>query len=101
MRRGRVLCGDGLFYTGAECLVPGVQGTRGPGRLPTMDGLGMARTCIYPTNCRALTLSVAVPRPPRWFTAMESRPTYIATRSDHYTTSHDLPPQVGLYRSMC
>lgn len=31
----------------------------------------------------------------RWFDAMESRPTYIATRSDHYTTSHDLPPQLG------
>lgn len=29
---------------------------------------------------------------------MESRPTYIATRSDHYTTSHDLPPQVRVCR---
>lgn len=31
----------------------------------------------------------------RWFDAMESRPTYLATRSDHYTHCHDLPPQLG------
>lgn len=30
-----------------------------------------------------------------WFDAMESRPTYLATRSDHYTHVHDLPPQLG------
>ncbi len=30
----------------------------------------------------------------RWFQAMESRPTYIGTRSDAYTHAHDLPPQV-------
>ncbi|GFR39728.1 hypothetical protein Agub_g209 [Astrephomene gubernaculifera] len=31
----------------------------------------------------------------RWFAAMESRPTYLATRSDYYTHAHDLPPQLG------
>ncbi|KAI8471411.1 MAG: glutathione S-transferase [Monoraphidium minutum] len=31
----------------------------------------------------------------RWFEAMESRPTYLGTRSDHYTHCHDLPPQLG------
>ena len=30
-----------------------------------------------------------------WFDAMETRPTYLATRSDHYTHVHDLPPQLG------
>ncbi|KXZ55141.1 hypothetical protein GPECTOR_3g291 [Gonium pectorale] len=31
----------------------------------------------------------------RWFAAMESRPTYLGTRSDFYTHAHDLPPQLG------
>lgn len=31
----------------------------------------------------------------RWFDAMESRPTYMGTKSDHYTHCHDLPPQLG------
>lgn len=31
----------------------------------------------------------------RWFDAMESRPTYLGTKSDHYTHCHDLPPQLG------
>ncbi|PNW88790.1 hypothetical protein CHLRE_01g044700v5 [Chlamydomonas reinhardtii] len=31
----------------------------------------------------------------RWFAAMESRPTYLGTRSDYYTHAHDLPPQLG------
>ncbi|GLC43420.1 hypothetical protein PLESTB_001555600 [Pleodorina starrii] len=31
----------------------------------------------------------------RWFVAMESRPTYLGTRSDFYTHAHDLPPQLG------
>jgi hypothetical protein len=26
---------------------------------------------------------------------MEARPTYLGTRSDHYTHCHDLPPQLG------
>lgn len=30
-----------------------------------------------------------------WFTAMESRPAYLGTKSDHYTHCHDLPPQLG------
>jgi hypothetical protein len=30
-----------------------------------------------------------------WFDAMETRLTYIATRSDYYTHSHCLPPQIG------
>lgn len=30
-----------------------------------------------------------------WFDAMEQRPAYLATRSDHYTHCHDLPPQLG------
>lgn len=30
-----------------------------------------------------------------WFVAMESRPTYLGTKSDHYTHCHDLPPQLG------
>jgi hypothetical protein len=30
-----------------------------------------------------------------WFDAMESRPTYLGTKSDHYTHCHDLPPQLG------
>lgn len=30
-----------------------------------------------------------------WFNAMESRPTYLGTKSDHYTHCHDLPPQLG------
>ena len=31
----------------------------------------------------------------RWFDAMETRPAYLAFRSDHYTHCHDLPPQLG------
>jgi glutathione S-transferase len=31
----------------------------------------------------------------RWFEALEQRETYLGTRSDHYTHSHDLPPQLG------
>lgn len=31
----------------------------------------------------------------RWFEAMETRPTYMATRSDYYTHAHALPPQLG------
>lgn len=30
-----------------------------------------------------------------WFDSMEQRPAYLATRSDHYTHCHDLPPQLG------
>jgi glutathione S-transferase len=30
-----------------------------------------------------------------WFAALELRPAYLATRSDHYTHCHDLPPQLG------
>lgn len=30
-----------------------------------------------------------------WFDAMESRQTYLGTKSDHYTHCHDLPPQLG------
>eukprot|EP00775_Hariotina_reticulata_P005445 gene5445-5679_t len=30
-----------------------------------------------------------------WFDAMESRSTYLGTKSDHYTHCHDLPPQLG------
>eukprot|EP00879_Flechtneria_rotunda_P013937 GHRR01014556.1.p1 GENE.GHRR01014556.1~~GHRR01014556.1.p1 ORF type:complete len:360 (+),score=94.86 GHRR01014556.1:732-1811(+) len=30
-----------------------------------------------------------------WFDAMESRATYLGTKSDHYTHCHDLPPQLG------
>jgi hypothetical protein len=30
-----------------------------------------------------------------WFDAMESRATYVGTKSDHYTHCHDLPPQLG------
>lgn len=30
-----------------------------------------------------------------WFDAMETRPAYLGTRSDHYTHVHDLPPQLG------
>jgi hypothetical protein len=30
-----------------------------------------------------------------WFDAMETRPASIATRSDYYTHSHCIPPQVG------
>lgn len=31
----------------------------------------------------------------RWFDAMETRPAYLAFRSDYYTHCHDLPPQLG------
>jgi len=31
----------------------------------------------------------------RWFDAMEKRSTYLGTKSDFYTHSHDLPPQLG------
>ncbi|CAK8989347.1 unnamed protein product [Durusdinium trenchii] len=31
----------------------------------------------------------------RWFDAMETRDSYRATKSDYYTHSHDLPPQLG------
>lgn len=31
----------------------------------------------------------------RWFNAMETRSTYIGTKSDHFTHVHDLPPQLG------
>jgi glutathione S-transferase len=30
-----------------------------------------------------------------WFDAMETRTTYLGTRSDYYTHCHDLPPQLG------
>jgi glutathione S-transferase len=30
-----------------------------------------------------------------WFAALETRPAYLASRSDHYTHAHDLPPQLG------
>jgi hypothetical protein len=30
-----------------------------------------------------------------WFSAMETRPTFVNIRSDHYTHVHDLPPQLG------
>lgn len=30
-----------------------------------------------------------------WFNAMETRPTFVNIRSDHYTHVHDLPPQLG------
>eukprot|EP00403_Amphidinium_massartii_P001149 CAMPEP_0178378526 /NCGR_PEP_ID=MMETSP0689_2-20121128/4474_1 /TAXON_ID=160604 /ORGANISM="Amphidinium massartii, Strain CS-259" /LENGTH=350 /DNA_ID=CAMNT_0019998603 /DNA_START=243 /DNA_END=1295 /DNA_ORIENTATION=- len=30
-----------------------------------------------------------------WFDAMETRDTYIGTRSDYHTHVHDLPPQIG------
>jgi len=30
-----------------------------------------------------------------WFTAMESRPTYLGTQGDFHTHAHDLPPQMG------
>ena len=28
----------------------------------------------------------------RWFAALETRPTYLGTKSDFYTHCHDLPP---------
>lgn len=31
----------------------------------------------------------------QWFDALETRPVYMAFRSDHYTHCHDLPPQLG------
>ncbi len=31
----------------------------------------------------------------RWFEALEKRPTYLGQKSDFYTHSHDLPPQLG------
>lgn len=31
----------------------------------------------------------------RWFDAMETRPSYQASKSDYYTHAHDLPPQLG------
>ncbi|CAD7697329.1 unnamed protein product [Ostreobium quekettii] len=31
----------------------------------------------------------------RWFDEMETRPAYLATRSDYYTHAHALPPQLG------
>eukprot|EP01025_Chloroclados_australasicus_P018932 TRINITY_DN2011_c0_g1_i1.p1 TRINITY_DN2011_c0_g1~~TRINITY_DN2011_c0_g1_i1.p1 ORF type:complete len:511 (-),score=60.95 TRINITY_DN2011_c0_g1_i1:294-1826(-) len=31
----------------------------------------------------------------KWFNALETRPTYLGTKSDHYTHCHDLPPQLG------
>jgi len=31
----------------------------------------------------------------KWFSAMESRPCYRGTKSDHHTHVHDLPPQMG------
>eukprot|EP00889_Picochlorum_renovo_P000556 jgi/Picre1/27586/NNA_000551.t1 len=31
----------------------------------------------------------------RWFDAMETRPAYMAFKSDFYTHCHDLPPQLG------
>lgn len=31
----------------------------------------------------------------RWFAAMETRSTYLGTKSDYYTHCHDLPPQLG------
>jgi hypothetical protein len=31
----------------------------------------------------------------RWFAALETRPTYMGTKSDYYTHCHDLPPQLG------
>eukprot|EP01023_Acetabularia_acetabulum_P047085 TRINITY_DN4941_c0_g1_i1.p1 TRINITY_DN4941_c0_g1~~TRINITY_DN4941_c0_g1_i1.p1 ORF type:complete len:520 (-),score=102.22 TRINITY_DN4941_c0_g1_i1:135-1694(-) len=30
-----------------------------------------------------------------WFNALETRPTYLGTKSDHFTHCHDLPPQLG------
>jgi len=30
-----------------------------------------------------------------WFNALEQRDTYMGTKSDYYTHSHDLPPQLG------
>eukprot|EP01063_Lacrimia_lanifica_P002951 TRINITY_DN1159_c1_g2_i1.p2 TRINITY_DN1159_c1_g2~~TRINITY_DN1159_c1_g2_i1.p2 ORF type:complete len:464 (+),score=133.29 TRINITY_DN1159_c1_g2_i1:51-1394(+) len=35
------------------------------------------------------------PRIDAWFSAMESRPTYRGTKSDHHSHVHDLPPQMG------
>jgi hypothetical protein len=35
-----------------------------------------------------------------WFQAMEQRPTFRAIKSDYYTHSHDLPPQVGTCHSV-
>lgn len=43
------------------------------------------------TWCVCLCVSIVAHR---WFAAMESRPTYLGTRSDYYTHAHDLPPQV-------
>jgi glutathione S-transferase len=37
-----------------------------------------------------------------WFQALEQRPSYLASRSDHYTHCHDLPPQLGgTYAGLC
>ena len=35
------------------------------------------------------------PRLERWFRAFESRPAYLATKSDYYTHVQDIPPQYG------
>ena len=35
------------------------------------------------------------PRLERWFRAFESRPAYLATKSDYYTHVQDIPPQCG------
>jgi len=50
--------------------LPGMQGeiVRGAGRWPNLEA---------------------------WFNAMETRPTFVNIRSDHYTHVHDLPPQLG------
>eukprot|EP00210_Caulerpa_lentillifera_P003523 g3362.t1 len=35
------------------------------------------------------------PKLEKWFEGMETRPTYIASRTDYYTHAHALPPQLG------
>lgn len=47
------------------------------------------------TCCSCCCLSGKFPALEAWFDAMESRSSYLGTKSDHYTHCHDLPPQLG------
>lgn len=48
-----------------------------------------------PSDCRFERSIGRYPNLERWFAGMESRPTYIATRSDYFTHCYALPPQLG------
>merc|ERR1712232_1372399 len=74
---------------------------------PYFDGsVSSLADCVFASSLERIAASILYykglrirggrwPRVEAWFREMESRESYMASRSDFHTHVHDLPPQIG------